>query len=396
MPGRPHYSGGGGTVKKVITGNLAVAYGVSLSRPKVIAAYPITPQTTIIEYLAQFCAGGTLNARYIAVESEHSAMAASIGAGATGVRVFTASSSHGLAYMHEMLHVASYMRLPVVMAVVNRSMGIWNIQTDQTDSLAQRETGWMQFYCETGQEVLDTIIQAYRVSEQVLLPSMVILDAFLLSHTSEVVDIPDSQVVDAYLPEYKPQYFLNPEDPRSLGGSIVGPEYYMDFRYIAQQAMESAFAPAIEADDEFARRFGRRYGLVEEYGTDGAELVLVTSGTVSSTARIVIDELRGRGEKVGLLKVKLFRPFPKELVINALRKAKKVAVIDRNISLGQGGIFAEEIKSAFCNVEPKPLIYGFIAGLGGRDITPEGIHGIIKETAEADKPEEIIWVGVRE
>jgi len=382
-------------MKKVITGNRAVAYGAMLSRPKVIAAYPITPQTTIVEYLASFCADGTLNAKFINVESEHSAMAACIGASATGVRTFTATSSHGLALMHEMLHVASFYRLPIVMANVNRSLGIWNIHSDQTDSLSQRDTGWLQFYCENNQEVLDTVIQAYKISEKVLLPSMVVLEAFVLSHTSEIVDIPESELVDSFLPEYNPPYRLDPDDPHTFGAGPIGPDYYFEFRYKAQMAMEDALIVAKQVDEEFKEVFGRGYGLIEKYKTEDAEVILVTSGTISSTSRLVIDERRKKGERVGMLKIRLFRPFPREEIREALQGAEKVAVVDRNISFGQGGIFAQEIKSALCNLSQKPPVYGFITGLGGRDVTPEIIHQIIDHTLATERPEEIIWMGVK-
>jgi len=382
-------------MKKVITGNRAVAYGALLSRPKFISAYPITPQTTIVEYMAGFCADGSLDAKFINVESEHSAMAACVAASVTGVRAFTATSSHGLALMHEMLHVASYMRLPIVMAVANRALGIWNIHADQTDSLSQRDTGWLQIYCENNQEVLDTVIQAYKISEKVSLPIMLALDGFLLSHTSEIVDIPENGLVDSYLPEYKPLYILDVDNPRTFGACPVGPDYYLEFRFKAQEAMNDALVAAREADEQFKDVFGRSYGLVDKYRMEDAKLIVVTSGTVASTTRIVIDELREKGEKVGMLKIRMFRPFPKEEIKTALQKAEKVAVIDRDISFGQGGIFAEEVTSALYPLSTKPIVCGFIAGLGGRDITPEVIHNIINYTSNAESSEDIVWMGVK-
>ncbi|MFC1956892.1 pyruvate ferredoxin oxidoreductase [Chloroflexota bacterium] len=381
---------------KLITGNHAAAYGVALARPKVIAAYPITPQTTIIEHLSSFCADGTLEAKFMTVESEHSAMAACVGASAVGVRVFTATASHGLALMHEMLHIASFMRMPIVMVVVNRSLGPWNVHTDQTDSLSQRDTGWLQFYCEDNQEVLDTVIQAYKISERISLPSMVIEDAFVLSHTSEIVEIPDTKLVDSYLGEYNPPHMLNVEDPRTFGACPVGPDYYLEFRYMAQKAMEDTIKVSKEADEEFKELFSRGHGLIEEYRTEKAELILVTSGTVTSTARLVIDERRDNGESIGLLKVRMFRPFPICEIQSVLSHVEKVAVIDRNISLGKGGIFAEEIKSALCNLQEKPLLYSFVVGLGGRDITPEVIHKVIDYALVAERPEQVVWGDVRQ
>jgi pyruvate/2-oxoacid:ferredoxin oxidoreductase alpha subunit len=381
--------------RKVITGNYAVSYGAALARAQVIAAYPITPQTQIVELLADFCAEGLLQAKFIKVESEHSAMAACIGASAVGARAFTATSAQGLALMHEMLHWAAGARLPVVLANVNRAMGPpWSIWTDQNDSLSQRDTGWIQYYCESNQEALDTVIQAYKVAERVSLPAMLVLDAFFLSHTSEPVEIPEQGLVDRYLPPYRPKYKLDLADPRAFGG-ITMPSEYFELRYKIQKAMEKALAVAEEADLEFKRLFGRGYGLVEPYRLEGAELALVTSGTVTSTARLVIDRLRAEGEKVGLLKVRLFRPFPTSLVREHLLGIPKIAVIDRNISFGHGGIFAQEIKSALYN-HGQPPLFGFIAGLGGRDITPELIGEIIEYALSHDRPEEeIIWMGVK-
>jgi len=385
-------------MKKVIVGNHAVSYGAMLSRVEVIAAYPITPQTQIVEELSEMCASGKLAAKFLKVESEHSAMASCIGASATGARAFTATSSHGLALMHELLHWAAGARLPIVMANVNRAMAPgWSIWVDQNDSLSQRDTGWLQFYCESNQEVLDTIIQAYKISEKVLLPSMVILDAFFLSHTSEPVDIPDQKEVDRFLPPYRPKYKLDVNDPHAFGG-LCAPDIYMEFRYKMEKAMEEAIVVAEEVDNEFKRQFGRGYGLVEEYRTDDAELIIVTSSTVSATTRVVVDDLRSKGEKVGMVKIRMFRPFPKEKVLSALKKAEKVAVIDRNISYGHGGIFAEEIKSTIygTEIEKKPTIFGYVTGLGGRDITPELITEIAKKTLKAQKPEsDIIWMGVK-
>jgi pyruvate/2-oxoacid:ferredoxin oxidoreductase alpha subunit len=381
--------------RKVITGNYAVSYGAALARAQVIAAYPITPQTQIVELLADFCAEGLLQAKFIKVESEHSAMAACIGASAVGARAFTATSAQGLALMHEMLHWAAGARLPVVLANVNRAMGPpWSIWTDQNDSLSQRDTGWIQYYCESNQEALDTVIQAYKVAERVSLPAMLVLDAFFLSHTSEPVEIPEQGLVDRYLPPYRPKYKLDLADPRAFGG-ITMPSEYFELRYKIQKAMEEALAVAEEADLEFKRLFGRGYGLVEPYRLEGAELALVTSGTVTSTARLVIDRLRAEGEKVGLLKARLFRPFPTSLVREHLLGIPKIAVIDRNISFGHGGIFAQEIKSALYN-HGQPPLFGFIAGLGGRDITPELIEEIIEYALSHDRPEEeIIWMGVK-
>jgi len=383
-------------MKKVIEGSHAVSYAVMLSRVQVICAYPITPQTHIVEKLSDLCSTGEMQAKFLKVESEHSAMAGCIGASAVGVRAFTASSSQGLALMHELLHWAAGARLPIVMANVNRSLGApWNIWCDQTDSLSQRDTGWLQFYCESSQEALDTVIQAYKISEKVSLPSMVVLDAFYLSHTFEPVNIPDKGRVDRFLPPYEPKYRLDPKVPRSFSG-LTPPDLFTEMRYQIQEAMEEAKKVILHVDEEFDALFGRRYGLVEGYRLEDAELVLVTSGTAASTARDVIDQYRDDGKPVGLLKVRTFRPFPSEEIRKALKNVSKVAVIDRNISFGMGGIFAEELKSVYGNEEEGPIIFGYIAGLGGRDITRETISGIIEYTFEEDRPKKpSLWPDLR-
>ena len=383
-------------MKKVIEGSHAVSYAVMLSRVQVICAYPITPQTHIVEKLSDLCSTGEMQAKFLKVESEHSAMAGCIGASAVGVRAFTASSSQGLALMHELLHWAAGARLPIVMANVNRALGApWNIWCDQTDSLSQRDTGWLQFYCESSQEALDTVIQAYKISEKVSLPSMVVLDAFYLSHTFEPVNIPDRGRVDRFLPPYEPKYRLDPKVPRSFSG-LTPPDLFTEMRYQIQEAMEEAKKVILHVDEEFDALFGRRYGLVEGYRLEDAELALVTSGTAASTARDVIDQYREDGKPVGLLKVRTFRPFPSEEIRRALKNVSKVAVIDRNISFGTGGIFAEELKSIYGNEEEGPIIFGYIAGLGGRDITKETLSGIIEYTLEEDRPKKpSLWPDLR-
>lgn len=384
-------------MKKVMIGNHAVSWGVQRARVEVISAYPITPQTQIVEELSDMCADGRLSARYIKVESEHSAMAACIGASATGVRTFTASSAQGLALMHELLHWAAGGRLPIVLADVNRAMAPgWNIWTDQNDTLSQRDTGWIQLYCETNQEVFDTTIQAFRLAETINLPVMVILDAFFLSHTSEPVDLTDQEIVDEFLPQRVAQYKLDTADPRAFG-ALVRPDAYMEMRWQQQEAMRDTLKLMPEVDDAWAELTGRKYGAIETYRTDGAELLLVTSGTITSTARHVVDERREKGEAVGLVKVKMFRPFPTGALREALAGADRVAVLDRNISPGHGGIFAEEIRSALYDVplEDRPSLFGYVLGLGGRDVTPAVIDSIVDRTLTADQPERPdLWVGV--
>ena len=384
-------------MRQVLEGSHAVAEAVRLARAQVISAYPITPQTHIVEQLSEYCANGTLDARFLRVESEHSAMAALIGAASSGVRTFTATSSQGLALMHELLHWASGARLPIVMAQVNRAMAPgWNIWADQTDSLAQRDTGWIQFYCENGQEVLDTTLQAFRLAEWSNLPVMVNLDAFFLSHTYEPVDVPKQKSVDRFLPPYNPRFQLDLANPCAFN-QLAPPNIYMEMRHNIQTAMEEALIFFEQMEEEFQSTLGRRHGALEAIQCDDAEVILITSGTVTSTSRQVVAGLREKGEKVGLLKIKLFRPFPVNMLRKLIATASKVAVIDRNFSFGASGIFAQEVKAALCNFPGHPPVYGYVAGLGGRDITTEVIEDIYWLTKNSTAPAiESSWVGLRE
>ena len=382
-------------MKKVIEGSHAVSEAVRLVKAEVISAYPITPQTHIVELLSEYCATGVMKARFLRVESEHSALAALIGASTAGARTFTATSSQGLAYMHELIHWTAGARLPIVMAVVNRALAPgWNIWTEQTDTLSQRDTGWLQFYCEDGQEALDTTVMAYKLAEQVNLPVMVVLDAFFLSHTYEPVDIPDPDQVDSFLPPFEPKFQLDPLNPCAFN-QLSPPNVYMEMRYSMHESSLYALRAYQDIEKEFQDIFGRAYGVVEAVMCDDAEIIMVTSGTVTSTCRLLIEELRASGERVGLLKIKVFRPFPAEQVIDALRNAKKICVIDRNISFGSMGIFAQEIRASFCNEFLKPQIFGFIAGLGGRDITVDTLKEIYFTAKENEHPERPdIWVNL--
>jgi pyruvate/2-oxoacid:ferredoxin oxidoreductase alpha subunit len=381
-------------MEQVISGNEAVAYGAMLSRVQVVSAYPISPQTTIVDTLADFCASGKLKANFIKVESEHSALACCVGAATSGARVFTATSGQGLALMHEVLHWAAGARLPIVMANVNRAMSPpWTMWCDHGDSVSQRDTGWLQFYCEDNQEVLDSIIMAYRISEKVLLPVMVCLDGFILSHTYEQVEIPGVQEVDQYLPPYAAKFKLNVEDPHTFHCHML-PEVYMEHRMKMQEAMEEAKGVAKEVDREFGRAFGRSYGIMEEYRVENADILLVTTGTITGTARVVVDEYREKGEKIGLLKMKMFRPFPTEDVRRVLQRVRKVAVIDRNISFGATGVFAQEIRSVLHYHGEGTSVFGFIAGLGGRDVTPATLREILEYAKGEEAPKgEIAWIG---
>jgi pyruvate/2-oxoacid:ferredoxin oxidoreductase alpha subunit len=382
-------------MKHVLEGSHAVSEAVRLARAKVISAYPITPQTHIVEALSEYCADGSLDARFICVESEHSAMASCIGASSAGVRTFTASSSHGLALMHELLHWAAGARLPIVMAEVNRALGPgWNIWMDQSDSLSQRDTGWIQLYCETGQEVLDTTLQAYRLAETVNLPVMVVLDAFFLSHTYEPVDIPDQASVDKFLPSFEPRIVLDLQNPSAIG-QMAPPAYYMEMRHSIQTAMQSVLENFMNVEREFETVFGRTYGPITPFACDDAEYIFVMAGTAASTCRHAVKLLRDKGHKVGVLKLKMFRPFPYHFVRKCLAHAKKVIVLDRNCSFGAGGIFAQELRSAMYASNQHPQIYSFISGLGGRDITVEHFFEMLDRTEKANNPEnESVWIGL--
>jgi len=386
--------------KAILTGNKAAAIGAKLSRAKVVAAYPITPQTTIVEYIAEMVEKGEMDARYIRVESEHSAMAACIGAESMGVRSFTATSSQGLALMFEMVHWAAGARLPIVMAIVNRSLGPpWNIHTEHQDTISQRDTGWLQAYVTDCQEIVDTIIQMYKVceSEDVVLPGMVALDGFILSHTSMPVDIPDQELVDEYLPEYKPKhYVLDPENPFTIG-NLVLPNWYMEMRYSMEEGMKAARKRIEEAGKEFEKFFGRRYGMVEEYLMDDAEYAIMCMGTMASEAKVAVKKLREEGVKAGLVRIRFYRPFPIEQIREVGRRVRGITVIDRNISFGLGGALCSEVKSAVYGLGV--TVSGFIAGLGGRDVTYEEIAKMVRETIKDVKKgvlsPETRWIGVR-
>jgi pyruvate/2-oxoacid:ferredoxin oxidoreductase alpha subunit len=372
-------------LRQVIKGNHAVSHGARLSRVKVISAYPITPQTTIVEELSEMCARGDLDAEFIKVESEHSAMAALVGASTAGVRCFTATSSHGLLLMHEVLHWAAGARLPIVMANVNRAVGPgWNIWADQTDSISQRDTGWIQFYCESNQEVLDTLIMAFKLAEKVSLPVMLSYDAFFLSHTSEIVDVPEIEQVDEFLPAYQPEFMLDVDNPRTFGG-IIATDYYFEERYVMQRDAMEALDYYQQVCEEFNDIFGRQYDLIEEYRTDDAEVIVVTGGTLTSVTRMAVDSMQEKGKKVGLMKLRMFRPVPAEQWRKVLGSAEKVVIIDRNLSPGLGGVFASEIQSALYPLESRPIAYSVIAGLGGRDVTMEDVEEIINYALSNDK-----------
>ena len=371
-------------MKDFLVGSEAVARAAALCKPGVISAYPITPQTIIVESLAQMAADGRLKSQFINVESEHSAASAVLGAVAAGERVFTASSSQGLILMSEVLFNIAGMRMPVVLACVNRSISapinIWN---DQQDSMAVRDSGWLQFYAESNQEAADLIIQAYRVGEdpKICLPVMVCLDGYILSHGYETVDLPEEKAVASFLPPFRPAEKLDPANPKSFG-LLAGPDYYLEIRHDLHQANKKTLSLIPEVVSEFKKVFGRTSGgLIETYQLEDAECAIVAAGSVCGTIKETIDALRKEGTKAGLLRLITYRPFPGEQVYDALKNVPAIAVLDKAISLGATGPIYADIKTIFQGKKAIPKISGFIAGLGGRDITPDTIRDVFKRLA---------------
>jgi pyruvate/2-oxoacid:ferredoxin oxidoreductase alpha subunit len=328
-------------------------------------------------------------------------MAACISAALTGVRTFTATSAHGLVLMHEMLHWAAGARTPVIMANVNRALAPpWSVWADHTDSMSQRDTGWLQFYCESNQEVLDTMILTYRVCEQpdIMLPAMINMDAFILSHTAEVVDVPDKEEVDAFLPQFNPEWKLDVDDPRSFGTLAFPHSWYMEWRYKIQHAHDLARKRLLEEAKAFEEHFGRSWGgHIEEYRSQDAETILVTMSTIASTAKDVVDGLRDQGRKVGLVRIKTFRPFPHEDVRNALEHAKAVGVADRSHTFGNEGPLFTEVKAAMYNHGRRPPMAGFTVGIGGRDVLDTTIVDLFDRldvVADGGVSQEVAWINL--
>jgi pyruvate ferredoxin oxidoreductase alpha subunit len=363
---------------EIVEGSHAVAEAVRLCRPQVISAYPITPQTHIVEALADMVANCQLDAEYITVENELSALSACVGASAAGSRTYSATTSQGLALMFEVCFNAAGMRLPIVMTIANRAMGaplsIWN---DQQDSISLRDSGWLQFYAEDNQEATDLHFLAYKVCEDhsVLLPAMVCFDGFILSHVYEPVDMLPQEDVDRYLPPFTPYQRLDAADPISFG-MYATPDYYHEFRYEIDNAAKRAKEVIQKAGKEFFTLFGRDYSaMVEGYRLDDAETAIVAMGSICGTIKDSIDEMRAEGKKVGLLKIRVFRPFPSEEIAQALSKVKRVAVLDKDISLGAKGAVAIEVRDAlYGSTTP---VKGYVLGLGGRDVRKKDIKEIV-------------------
>ena len=386
---------------QVVTGNHAAGYALSVAgeanrtaRGVACGIYPITPQTEIVEYVAKFPFS---KGRVVPVESEHSAMAVSMGASMSGARSFTASSSNGLAYMAENIMVAGYYRLPIVMVAVNRTLGPpWNIWADQGDTLMLRDLAWLQFYCEDNQDVLDTTLLAFRLAEdhRILLPVMTCMDAFIVSHTQTETAMPDQAEVDRYLPDLDLPHRLHHDEARTIGG-LVWPHEDLSMRLEIDEAMKRVPDVYQECRQSFKEVFGRDPGdVIQTNGTEDAEQILVATGTMATTAREVVRKRRAAGEKIGLVKLKMFRPFPGAALREACQSAKRVAVLDRNYAAGVGGVFWHDTRAAFQGHRDDLLIQNYLTGLCGDDVTPAVIDDILADLARRDGAGEPVWMGI--
>lgn len=376
-------------MKKVIEGSMAVAEAVKACRPHVISAYPITPQTHIVEDLSQFVADGELKAQFVNVESEFGAASVILGASATGARAYSTTTSQGLLLMTEVLFNIAGLRFPVVITCANRAISapinIWN---DQQDAMTIRDSGWIMLFAEDNQEAADMHLQAFKIGEhpEIMLPVMVNMDGFILTHAFEPIEFLDQKMADEFLPPFKPELYLTTKNPLTFG-VLAEPDWYTETRYGLQKAILASTDMIEEVADQFKKKFGRyQGGLVEKYRLDGADTVIVSMGSVVGTIKEVVDSLRDKGKKVGVLKIRAFRPFPKDAIYDALKNVKNVIVIEKAISLGATGILYDEIKAALYGRASQPKVSGFIAGLGGRDIPQESIMKVI-EKGEKEVPD---------
>ncbi|MBA7477317.1 Pyruvate synthase subunit PorA [subsurface metagenome] len=382
--------------------SVAISETVKLANADVIAAYPITPQTHIVEHLAELVADGELDAEYIPVESEHSAMSACLGASAVGARTFTATAGQGLELMHEVLYVASSMRLPVVMTVVNRALSsplsVWG---DHSDAMSVRDTGWIQIFIENGQEAIDNVICAFRIAEdqKVLLPVMIHLDGFHISHMIEPILLPEQDEADKFIPPNQYPLPLDPAKPVSMG-DFAPPIIYSEAKWAQEVNLRAAKEIILQCWNEFGNCFQRYYSPVECYHCENADVLLLTMGSFSETASLAIDKMRKEGKSVGLLKLRLWRPFPFDEIRQAVQNAEVLIILDRALSFGgPGGPVCSEIRSALYSEDKKPKVIGFVGGLGGRDIIPAGFEDIINrgiEISQKGSEQEFEMFGVRE
>lgn len=382
--------------KQFLSGNEAFAYGIRLARPQVISAYPITPQTIVVEKLSEMVEDGSLKSEFIHVESEHSALSCAMGASAVGARAFTATSSQGLLYMAECLTYASGGRFPIVMMNANRSTALpWNIYGDQRDSLSQLDCGWIQAYAENAQEALDLALMSYYIAEKrdVSTPFMVNLDGFVLTHTYEVVDVPTAAQADAFLPKFETENKLDLENPRNLAFS-AGPDHNTLFKYKEHIGLLNAKKAVAEAEDKFADIFGRRYtGLTESYRTEDADYILITLGSIAGLVKETVDKLRDEGRKVGLLRLRYIRPFPNEEIADAVKNAKAVAVLEKDISFGNEGTVYTNVNSALHKANLSVPASNYIGGIGGKNISADEIETIYDELTKEQTEVKFIGIG---
>ena len=384
--------------RQFLSGNEAFAYGVRLARPHVISAYPITPQTIVVEKLSAFVEDGSLKSEFIHVESEHSALSCAMGASSVGARAFTATSSQGLLYMAECLPYAAGGRFPVVMMNANRSTALpWNIYGDQRDSLSQLDSGWIQAYAENAQEALDLALMSFYIAEhkKVSTPFMANLDGFVLTHTYEVVDVPTSEQADEFLPPFKTENKMSLSEPKNLGFS-AGPDTNTFFKYKEHTGLLNVKGVVTEAESRFERIFGRHYsGLTESYKTDDADYILITLGSISGLVREIVDKLREQGEKVGLLRIRYMRPFPNEETVQAVKNAKAAAVLEKDISFGNEGTVYTNVNSALQKSGISIPTSDYIGGLGGKNISQQEIENIFEELKEERTAVQFLGIEVR-
>lgn len=384
--------------RQFLSGNEAFAYGVRLARPHVISAYPITPQTIVVEKLSEFVEDGSLRSEFIHVESEHSALSCAMGASSVGARAFTATSSQGLLYMAECLPYAAGGRFPIVMMNANRSTALpWNIYGDQRDSLSQLDSGWIQAYAENAQEALDLALMSFYIAEhrKVSTPFMANLDGFVLTHTYEVVDVPTSEQADEFLPPFETENKMSLSEPKNLGFS-AGPDTNTFFKYKEHTGLLNVKGVVTEAESRFESIFGRHYsGLTESYKTDDADYILITLGSISGLVREIVDKLREQGEKAGLLRIRYMRPFPNEEIAKAVKNAKAVGVLEKDISFGNEGTVYTNVNSALQKAGISIPTSDYIGGLGGRNISPGEIENIFEELKQEKSAVKFLGIEVR-
>lgn len=380
-------------MKKFLSGDEAFAEGIRLAKPAIISAYPITPQTIVVERLSEMVENGSLASEFIHVESEHSALSCAMGASAAGVRAFTATSSQGLLYMAECLYYASGGRFPIVMMNANRSTALpWNIYGDQRDSISQLDSGWIQAYAENAQESLDLALMSYYIAEKTSTPFMVNLDGFILTHTYEEVDIPDEEQADKFLPKFETDNKLDLENPKNMAFS-AGPDYNYIFKFKEYQAMLNAVSVIDESEKKFAEIFGRKYsGLIESYKTEDAEFILITIGSIAGLCRETADKLRAEGKKVGVVRLRYLRPFPTAELVESVKNAKAVGVLEKDISFGSEGTVFTNVNSALHGAWLQVPSYNFIGGLGGRNISRSDIENIFSSIENGT--ERVNFIGI--